>query len=151
MCGLIFGAIQNKPLAVEVKLDGKPLSMEWNTGASVSLISEVTYKSLFKDKPIRKSKTKLRTYSRELLKVTGEVTVLVSYGTHQEELLLVVVEGDGPSLFGRNWLHRIQLSWTEVKAVRNGDLNGVLEANAEVFGKELGELKGYQASIHLDP
>ncbi len=107
-------AIQNKSLTVEVKLDGKPLSMELDTGVSVSLISEVTYKSLLKDKPIRKSKTK---YYKELLKVTGEVTVLVAYGTHQEELLLVVVEGDGPSLFGRNWLHRIQLSWAEVKAV----------------------------------
>ncbi len=42
-------AIQNKPLTVEVKLDGKPLKMELDTGASVSLLSEVTYKSLFKD------------------------------------------------------------------------------------------------------
>ena len=35
--------------------------------------------------------------------------------------------------------------------MRSSDLLGVLEQNAAVFNRELGELKGYQASIHVDP
>ena len=51
----------NKPIQVEVKLDGQPLCMELDTGASRSLISEVTYRTLFKDRPLEKSKVRLRT------------------------------------------------------------------------------------------
>ena len=37
------------------------------------------------------------------------------------------------------------------KAVRTGDLSAMLEQNAVVFGQELGELKGYTTSIHVEP
>ena len=60
----------------------------------------------------------------------------------------MVVEGNGASWFGRSWLQHIRLNWAEIKAVRNGDLSGVLEQNAVVFNQELGE---YQTSIHVDP
>jgi len=148
---LHVGVPRAKPLKVEVKLDGKPLSMELDTGASVSLVSEATFRSLYKYRPIRQSGVRLRTYSGEMLKVVGEMEVLVSYGDQQAELLLVVVEGDGASLLGRNWLQHIRLNWAEVKAVSNGDLQEVLEQNAAVFSCELGELKGFEASIHVDP
>lgn len=142
---LQVGVPRTKPLKVEVKLDGKPLSMELDTGASVSLVSEATFRSLYKYRPIRQSGVRLRTYSGEMLKVVGETEVLVSYGDQQAELLLVVVEGDGASLLGRNWLQHIRLNWAEVKAVSNGDLQEVLEQNAAVFSRELGELKGFEA------
>ena len=141
----------NKPIQVEVMLDGQPLCIELDTGASRSLISEVTYRTLFKDRPLEKSKVRVRTYSGEMLKVAGEVKVVVSYGNQEAKLLLVVVEGDGASLFGRSWLQHFQLNWAEVKAVRTSDLSAVLEQNAVVFGQEQGELKGYTASIHVDP
>ena len=51
----------------------------------------------------------------------------------------MVVEGNGASWFGRSWLQHIGLNWAEIKAVRNGDLSGVLEQNAVVFNQELGE------------
>lgn len=107
---LHIGVPHAKPMKVEVKLDGKPLSMKLDTGASVSLVSEATFRSLYKYRPIR-----LCTYSGEMLKVVGETEVLVSYGDQQAELLLVVVEGDGASLLGRNWLQHIRLNWAEVK------------------------------------
>ena len=91
--------------------------MELDTGATRSLISEVTYRTLFKDRPLEKSKVRLRTYSGKMLKVLGEVKVVVSYGDQQAELLLVVVEGDGASLFGRSWLQHFRLSWADIKAV----------------------------------
>ena len=141
----------NKPIQVEFKLDGQPLCMELDTGASRALISEVTYRTLFKDRLLEVYTVQLRTYSGEMLKVAGEVKVVVSYGNQEAKLLLIVVEGDGASLFGCSWLQYFQLNWAEVKAVRTGDPSAVLEQNAVVFGQELGELKGYTASIHVDP
>lgn len=111
---LHIGVPRTKPMKVEVKLDGKPLRMELDTGASVSPVSEATFRSLYKYRPIPQSGVRLRTYSGEMLKVVGETEVLVSYCDQQAELL-VVVEGDGASLLGRNWLQHIWLNWAEVK------------------------------------
>ena len=46
-----------------------------------------------------------------MLKVACEVKVEVSHGNQEAKLLLVVVEGDGASLFGRSWLQHFQLNW----------------------------------------
>ena len=117
---LQMGLIFNKTLCVEVQFDGKPLTMELDTGAAMSLVSEATYRSLFVEKALQQSRVRLRTYSGEPLKVAGQRKVLVLYGDQQAELLLVVVEGNGASLFGRSWLQHIRLNWAEIKAVRNG-------------------------------
>ena len=55
----------DKPLEVDLQLEGKPLRMEVDTGAAVSLVSEETYRSLFPTVPLQSSMTKLRTYSGE--------------------------------------------------------------------------------------
>ena len=44
----------------------------------------------------------LRTYTEEPIKVIGTLNVRVQYGSQAEKLVLVVVGGDGPSLFGPN-------------------------------------------------
>ncbi len=53
----------NKPISVDVLLDNQPLRMELDTGATRSLISEATYKKLFKNRPMEHSAVRLSTYS----------------------------------------------------------------------------------------
>ena len=43
----------------------------------------------------------------------GELTAFVEYADQKKDLVLVV-EGDGPALLGRNWLHAIQLDWAMI-------------------------------------
>ena len=40
------------------------------------------------------------------------------WGPAKKKLVLVVIAGDGLSLFGRNWLNHITLNWKKVFAVR---------------------------------
>ena len=50
----------------------------------------------------------LRTYTGEAIQVAGEVLVDVQYGQQEvKQLPLIVVEGEGPPLFGRNWLQHL--------------------------------------------
>ena len=44
---LHVGPIFNKPLCVEVQLDGKLLTMELDMGVAMSLVSEATYRIVF--------------------------------------------------------------------------------------------------------
>ena len=139
-----------EPIRVEVQLDGHPLSMELDTRAAASLISVKTNHALFPDMPLLECATTLSTYSGEPLKVVGQREVKVCVDG-QEKLPLVVVEGDGCSLFGRNWLRMIRLDWGAICPVKRRQLMDVLEEYKHVFESGLGTLKGYTAKIVVDP
>ena len=49
----------------------------------------------------------LRIYTDEPLTIKGQVMVKVQHCGQEVTLPLLVVEGTGPSLFGRNWIHEI--------------------------------------------
>ena len=57
--------------------------------------------------------TKLRTYAGEEIEVVGNIIVTVSYKNVEKEMPPIIVKGDGPSLFGRDWLLHIPLDWKE--------------------------------------
>ena len=73
----------------------------------MSLISDQKYQELFKDYAMEPSTKQLRTYSGELMEVTGQMQVTVQYQEQRAKLPLYVVKGTGPSLLGRNWLSSI--------------------------------------------
>ena len=64
---------------------------------------------------------------------------------------LLIVQGSGPSLFGRNWLKEIILDWNEIHHVYSDSLKLILDKYPSVFQEELGTLNGSQAKIHVDP
>ena len=141
----------NKPLEVDLQLEGKPLRMEVDTGAAVSLVSEMTYRSLFPTLQLQPSMTKLRTYSGEPLTVLGQREVKVQHGEQTAQLSLLVVQGEGPSLLGRNWLRVFRLDWNMIHQLSGGELQELVDRHGEVFQAELGTLRGYEAKIHVEP
>ena len=56
---------------------------------------------------LNSSQAKIRTYTREEIKVLGRITLQVSYKGKDKELPLLVVEGDGPPLISSHWLQHI--------------------------------------------
>ena len=68
-----------KPIKVEVVVDGNPLTMELDTGAAVSLVSESTYQEYWPDRQLQECQTRLSTYSGEPLSVLGTLEVEVQY------------------------------------------------------------------------
>ena len=144
-----------KPLLMDMTLNGTPLVMELDTGAAVSVISEATFNNVLSDEKLSPVKVPLRTYSGELIPVLGKLDVTVGYGIQKATLSLHVVKGAGQSLFGRNWLTAIRPEWESIRAVDapktlHPELNKVLEEYKDVF-EGLGELRGYEATLHIDP
>ena len=68
------------------------------------MISLTTYRKLFSNVKLSRSVLTLRTYTSKPISVVGEMEVEVRYGSQRDVLSLAVVDGDGPSLFGRDWL-----------------------------------------------
>ena len=101
-------------IEVPVKLNGTPLLMELDTGAGVSLISSETYTRHFKDTPLRPSNTCLHTNTGHPVKVSGQLDVHLTYQDQSADVPLIVVEGSGPSLPGRDWLSHVKLKWKKI-------------------------------------
>ena len=82
------GVIQTKaiswPIKVQVEINGKPVTMEVNTGAAVSLISEKNWKEVLSGTPLKKSSLMLRTYTAEQMPVVGECQVVFQCSDQQK-------------------------------------------------------------------
>ena len=145
-----------QPILVELDLNDKRVTMEVDTGAAVSLISEGTYKKLFSGAQLKPSAIVLKTYTDERMTVAGELPVQVRYREQCVPLYLVVVAGDGPSLFGRNWLEHLQLDWRAIRTVARSEtattsLKQLLSTHENVFKDELGTVHSHQAKLHVRP
>ena len=91
------------PIEVEVKVDDCLITMEVDTGASMSLMPVSTFKTLWPRRGLQQSDVRLRTYSKNPIPVVGSCVVVVEYnGQTASQMLLVIVEGSGPTLMGRN-------------------------------------------------
>ena len=125
--------------------------MEVDTGASVSVISKFTYWHIFRKYKLQKSLVHLTTYGGEPLAVLGEFEIDICHREKKAQLPLLVIDRDGPSLLGRNWLACFQLDWKAIHTIQHMTLNNLLKKYESVFSPGLGTLKGFEAKIHVDP
>ena len=130
------------------EVNGIPLSMELDTGASVSLISTNVWQSKLKRMPLESTSIVLKTYTGEKLELEGQAMVQVKYHDQEAKLPLLVIKGTGPSLLGRNWLQAIRLNWGEIKHV-SSELDQLIAKFPEVFKEGLGTVKGCQVKLSV--
>lgn len=143
-----------RPISVKLKVNGKELSMEVDTGAALSIISQEMQHHLFPEAVLTESQVFLRTYTGETMPVVGEMSVRVEYKDQVESLTLTVVKGNGPCLFGRDWLEKIRLNWGEIRALNSQPMpegvQNLCDQYAEVFEEKLGTIHPFEASIRID-
>ena len=148
-----FNEPSSNPIEIQVKINDQSLTMEVDTGAAVSIISDSTRKKLFPHLKLQPSKLILKTYTNERMQIVGQLNVYVQYGEQRKPLALVVVSGDGPNLFGRNWLKYIRLEWHRIATVRTKpqQLQTLLQEHQSLFKNELGTVQPYRATLHVQP
>ena len=141
--------LPTKPIRVDVKVAGKLLSMEVDTGAAVSILSESEFRKKFPRGKLKPSSMLLSTYTKEPMKVIGKFSAEVHYQKQGPfNLDLIIVSGDGPCLLGRSWLECISLDWSSIAAIiHNTSLQRVLEENRDVFAEELGTIRPFLAKL----
>lgn len=144
---------QVKPYRTTLTLNGSPVSMEIDTGAAVTLISESTMRSLLPHLHLSKPTVRLRTYTAQPIDVIGQARVEVKYNEYAGSHVLTVVKGKGPALLGRDWLGCIKLDWAAIRRVGSqidtGTINQLLSKYASVFSKDPGTMKHMRAHLTL--
>lgn len=99
-----FNCDNTEPIKVRVLLNGVPLAMEFDTGASKSAISLSTYREYFDMHAIKNTNAILTTYDGSKIKPYGVCVMPVTYNNSCKNLEIMVVEKGGPPLLGRNFI-----------------------------------------------
>ena len=104
----------------------------------------------FNQWPLWNTKVKLKAYNGVQIQVYGEVWLPVVYHQQKRVLPLILVDGDGTPLLGRNWLKEPQLHWHNIYLVSKTEtLSDILKRHDKVFNKGLDTIKGFKADIKL--
>ena len=141
------------PILIELELNHKKLTMELDTGAAISLISQETMHELFPGIQLKPCDIVLKTYTSQKILVLGKFDVNVTYEDQENVLTLVVIKGSGPSLIGRNWMTHIRFNWSVIKHTRSStyhhELHLLLQKYKSVFNNTLGTMKNFTAKLEL--
>ena len=107
-----------KPYECTIKVSSMPVTMEIDTGCSVSLLSHTEWARLKEKAPKLTLDTQnvpcLRTYSGHTIQPLGRTLLDVYHNDTQYQLYALVVPGTGPNLLGRDWLSVLQLNWAKL-------------------------------------
>ena len=143
------------PITVDLEVNKTKLTMEIDTRAAVSVISEQTRKKMFPDVPLSKSTLLLKTYTGEVMPVLDEMKVEVKYRSQTVMLTLTIVEGSGPSLFGRDWLGQLQLDWKTIGLAmlseQSTQMAVLMKKYSQVFSAGLGTMLHVKARLTVKP
>ena len=71
---------------LKIYLEGRPVTMELDTGSAVSVMSEGVYLEYLRHIPLKNTSLKLRTYTGESVKPLGFCYVTVQYQGQSKEL-----------------------------------------------------------------
>ena len=145
------------PYQVQLQVNSQPLTMEVDTGAAVSLAPESDVAALLPSAELKPSSIILKTYTGEQIPVKGEMSVTVHYGQQTyANLKLLVVQGIGPSLMGRDWLRVVRLDWCNIAKVTSSapsaanlasKVAALQDRYQEVFTETLGTITPFLAKL----
>ena len=141
---------------VTVEVAGALVTLDVDTGSSMTVIPAYIYKRFLTHVKLQKSRVKLQTYCREPLTVRGEAYVPIRYGNQTAREKMVVFEVQNkPAVLGRNWLSQIRLDWHMLFRVdrptspRKTLGTDYTKRYPQLFEKGIGTLNGYEARITL--
>jgi hypothetical protein len=146
----LFGLKGDHPIKVDVVVAGEPLTMELDTGAAVSVISEGEFDHrLRKHVKLDTTSLELHIYTGEKVKPIGVCTVTVKHGDQERALPLHVLAGNGTALLGRDWLREINFQCQLLQLKTMNDLHKILRQYETVFSPGLGRMRNIKARITL--
>ncbi|XP_072141387.1 uncharacterized protein [Dermacentor andersoni] len=101
--GLVSSSVP--PYMLTIEICRHPISVELDTGASVSAMAGKLLNRTFPGVSVEASGVMLRSYSGQLSQ--GQAQVSVRFGDRDATLPLYLTKGSSPTLLGRNWIHAL--------------------------------------------
>ena len=90
-------------------------------------MSHSTFSSLLPEAELKLSTTKLRMYTGKEIRVKAVIEVKVKYGQQTKDLTLTIVDGNGPTILGQDWLQHLKLDWATLNHVQRSELKSTVD------------------------
>ncbi|KRY56479.1 Uncharacterized protein T03_3767, partial [Trichinella britovi] len=142
---------------VTVKINGKSIRMELDTGAAVTIVTPECWKSIGSPK-LNRATVMLRSFTGHQVNLKGETMVTVEGDTGTRKLVLRVAKNGATNVMGQDWINAFGASETlrslltnkkEVNAVESRTQNDVCTEFPEVFEDGLGHCTKVKAHVEL--
>ncbi|XP_054274663.1 uncharacterized protein K02A2.6-like [Macrosteles quadrilineatus] len=136
----------NDKFMLEVKVEGRLMTMELDTGAALSIVSYDTFKLLNSPKRIFKTNVQLKTYTGEIINPRGVVFVNVQYKDQSFVGKLYIVNKCVDSIFGREWIREIQLDAADIHSLNSSENENIQELDdlmiryEDIFKEGIGKI-----------
>ena len=143
--------IKENRYKTEVVPDGTHVSMEVDTGSRVTLLNKRDFQKISDVESLQPAKLILRGYTGNQITCLGEKSMKVEINGEVKEVIVRVVDGDGPSLLGRDLISKFTLPWENILNVACTKLEGILENYPGLFDtSSIGKIKDLQVQLHVD-
>lgn len=145
-----------EPIQLKVRIHGREIEMELDTGSGVSTIEYRKFLRMFPNETLHQNDVRLRSATREFFEPRGYAEIPVSYNDLQRNLKLYLVDiPNFPTLFGRQWLRSFNKSVLDVNICEN-NFQDYEEKALQLLAKYpnlskdgIGKIPNVEASIHL--
>ncbi|XP_054260334.1 uncharacterized protein K02A2.6-like [Macrosteles quadrilineatus] len=135
-----------------MKIEGKTVPMELDTGAALSTMSYKDFKKLSIPQKVFSTNVALRTYTGETIKPRGVTFVNCMYKTQRFVGKLFLIEQNVDAIFGRDWLREVKLDWGEIKSLemnQTSSLGNMLSDFSDVFDGKIGVIPDHLGQLRV--
>ncbi|CAH2085636.1 unnamed protein product [Euphydryas editha] len=139
---------------VHLLLEGMPVDMQLDTGASFSLINEHTWRIIQAQRQhlvLNPSSLSLRTWTNTPVILLGQAIIKVQFRDITQNLSIIIAKGRGPNLLGRDWLGPLQITMNinNISMDNMVQIENIISKYGDVFQDGLGTFRGEPVNIHL--
>ena len=136
----------------KISVDGFPLDMIIDTGASINVMDEQTFSKLKPKPALRHDETKIITYgSTARIPCVGKFQATFSSASKTKQKCTVhVVKGDYGSLISYDTAHSLGLIQL-VNQVNSENAQSLYQQYPSLFSDTVGTLKDFTVKLHIDP
>ncbi|XP_054279520.1 uncharacterized protein K02A2.6-like [Macrosteles quadrilineatus] len=135
-----------------MKIEGKTVPMELDTGAALSTMSYKDFKKLSIPQKVFSTNVELRTYTGKTIKPRGVTFVNCMYKTQRFVGKLFLIEQNVDAIFGRDWLREVKLDWGEIKSLemnQTSSLGNMLSDFSDVFDGKIGVIPDHLGQLRV--
>lgn len=133
-------------------VQSQPVTFEVDSGAACTLVSSDTFRGVWPTNPpvLQPSDIRLRTWAGQKIEVLGTATVDVSHSRETCQLPLLLDQGAGCNLLGRNWFGPLGIHVSGIhQTTHDGNITQLLQKFQSVFFEAISGHVGAPVQLEL--
>lgn len=139
-------------MKLSVEVCGELIDFEVDSGSCATTIPIDVYKQKFSHMPLSYPRTILKSYSGQVVNVTGILRAQIKYEAECKYVDIYIVNGQGPALLGRDFLSLFNLQLSKVNhCSEKSEVEFYMTKFPKLFSNRLGCLNKFKVKLTLKP